>query len=83
MMRNQLDVDEPNLGRRKKVPKRLDEGSAQAEFAASPKDEYRRIYFEALDQASVADSIRRVLKHSQMWNNSFSRHVLGNPMKRS
>ena len=43
MMRSQFDVDEPNLGRRRKLPKRLDEGSAQAEFAASPKDEYRRI----------------------------------------
>ena len=58
MMRNQFDVDEPNLGRGKKVPKRLDEGSAQAEFAASPKDEYRRIYFEALDLAVASISSR-------------------------
>ena len=49
--RDQLDVDEPQLARRRKVPKRYEQGSAPAEFAVSVKEEYRRVYFEALDLA--------------------------------
>ena len=49
--RGQMDVDEPQLPRRRKVPRRFEQGSAPAEFAATPKDFYRRVYFEALDLA--------------------------------
>ncbi len=49
--RDHLDVDEPQLARRRKVLRRFEQGSAPAEFAVSPKEEYRRVYFKALDLA--------------------------------
>ena len=51
MTKDQLDVNEPQLARRRKAPRRLKQGRALAEVAVSPKDEYRRVYFEALDLA--------------------------------
>ena len=51
MTKEQVDVDEPQLPRRRKLPRRFEQGNAPAEFAVSPKDEYRRVYFEALDLA--------------------------------
>lgn len=44
-----LDVNEPTLPRRRKMPKRFETGNAPPEFAASEKDLYRQQYFEALD----------------------------------
>jgi hypothetical protein len=43
-----LDVDDPVLPRRRKVPRRF-EGDAPPEYPSTPKDMYRRVYFEALD----------------------------------
>ena len=44
-----LDVDEPKLPRKRKVPRKLDEGSAPADFPTDCKAYYRQSYFEALD----------------------------------
>ena len=44
-----LDVDEPQLPRKRKVPRKLDEGSAPADFPTDCKPYYRQSYFEALD----------------------------------
>ena len=44
-----VDVNDPILPRKRKVPRRFEDGSAQPEYDGSPKDMYRRIYFEALD----------------------------------
>ena len=44
-----LDVRDPVLPRRRKLPQRYEEGSAPAEFHSSPKDAYRQSYYEALD----------------------------------
>ena len=55
---DQLDIDDPQLQRRRKAPKRYEQGLAQAEFPASPKEEYRRVYFEALDLAVTSISSR-------------------------
>ena len=49
--REQLHIDEPKLLRRRKVPRRFEPGDAPAEFPASPKDEFRRVYFESLNLA--------------------------------
>ena len=49
--RDHLDVDEPRLARRRKLPRRFEQGSAPAEFAISPKEEYRRV---ALDLAMTS-----------------------------
>ena len=49
-----LEIDEPCLPRKRKVPKRFEDGDAEAEFPKSPADYYRRIYFEALDLAVVS-----------------------------
>ena len=46
-----VDVNEPQLPRKRKVPRRYEEGIAENEYPSSPKDEYRRVYFEAIDLA--------------------------------
>ncbi|XP_062585373.1 zinc finger MYM-type protein 1-like [Saccostrea cucullata] len=46
---NELDVSEPTLPRRRKMPKRYETGKAPPEFTTSEKDLYRQQYFEALD----------------------------------
>lgn len=43
-----LDVDKPALPRRRKLPRRLDDGSAPS-FPVTVEEHYRVIYFEALD----------------------------------
>ena len=45
----EVDVDEPTLPRRRKVPNRLDEGNAPHEFPTDCRSHYRQSYFEALD----------------------------------
>ena len=52
-----LDVDEPKLPRRRKMPKRLETGTASPEFHSSVEEMYRQIYYEALDLAvnSITD----------------------------
>ena len=49
MLVTKFDVSEPSLPRKRKCPRRYEEGSAEAEFSSSVKDHYRRQYFEALD----------------------------------
>lgn len=44
-----LDISQPCLPRRRKVPRRLEEGEGEGTFAATTEDYYRQIYFEALD----------------------------------
>lgn len=44
-----LDVSEPRLPRRRKMPKRFETGNAPPEFATSEKELYRQMYYEALD----------------------------------
>ena len=48
MTKEQVNVNKPRLPRRRKLPRRFEQGNAPAEFAVSAKDEYRRVYFEAL-----------------------------------
>ena len=43
-----LDVKEPALPRRRKLPRRFDEGSSPS-FPETIEEHYRMIYFEALD----------------------------------
>ena len=50
-IKEEVDVGDPQLPRKRKVPRRYEEGMAESEYPHSPKDEYRRIYFEALDLA--------------------------------
>ena len=45
-----LDIDEPTLPRRRKAPRRIDEGSTPT-FHEKVEDYYQVIYFEALDLA--------------------------------
>ena len=44
-----LGIGEPELPRRRRVPRRFEMGIAEAEFPSTPEEHYRRIYFEALD----------------------------------
>ena len=48
---SKYDVGEPNLPRRRKVPRHLEVGSTEPEHPSSPKEYYKRIYYEALDLA--------------------------------
>ena len=48
------DVDEPVLPRRRKVPRRLDDGNAPAEFSSDCKAHYRKSYYEALDNVTMS-----------------------------
>ena len=47
--RESLDVDEPQLPRKRKTPRRLEDGNAEAEFPLTAIDYYRQQYYEALD----------------------------------
>lgn len=42
-------VGEPTLKRKRKRPARFEEGFADPEFSANARDEYRKMYYEALD----------------------------------
>ena len=44
-----LEVSEPALPHQRKVPKRLDDGTATHEYPATAEDHFRQIYYEALD----------------------------------
>ena len=44
-----IDVDEPQLPRRRKAPKRYEDGSTSGDFHGTPKAFYRQLYYEAID----------------------------------
>jgi hypothetical protein len=44
-----LNINEPDLPRQRRIPRRYDEGSANADFPSTTENHYKRIYFEALD----------------------------------
>ena len=48
-LRSSLDVEEPKLPRKRKVPRRYEEGTADAEYFDDCKAHYRQQYYEALD----------------------------------
>ena len=47
--RQSLDAQEPQLPRKRKTPRRSDDGSTEGEFPDNPKMFYRQQYYEALD----------------------------------
>ena len=44
-----LDVEEPQLPRRRRIPKRFDDGTSAGDFHSTPKEYYRQHYYEAID----------------------------------
>ena len=47
---NKLGITEPSLPRRKRIPRRIDDNSEDSyAYPSTPKEHYRRIYYEALD----------------------------------
>ena len=46
---NDVDVEYPSLPRKRKAPKRYDSGSCGSDPPASVHDDYRPIFFEAID----------------------------------
>ena len=48
-MAEDMEVNERVLPRKRKMPKRFEDGAAAAEFPSSPKDMYRQVYFGAVD----------------------------------
>lgn len=47
--RSVVDVSPPELPRRRKVPRQYEVGETPLEYPASPKDHFRRMYFEGID----------------------------------
>ncbi|XP_076308589.1 zinc finger MYM-type protein 1-like [Tachypleus tridentatus] len=47
----ELNISEPQMPRQKRVPKRFEVGAGEPSFPSSPKEFYRRQYFEVLDLA--------------------------------
>ena len=45
----QLNVNEPQLPRQRKLPRRYDDGSTSGDFPATPKAHFKPAYFEAID----------------------------------
>jgi hypothetical protein len=50
-LKEEADISEPLLPRKRKTPCRYEQGMAENEYTHSPKDEYRRVYFEDIDLA--------------------------------
>lgn len=44
-----LNVSEPTLPRRRKVPRRFETGNAEAEFPTTISAHYRKVYYKGLD----------------------------------
>ena len=44
-----VDISEPTLPRRSKVPRRYDIGMSSGHFPASIEDHYHHIYYETID----------------------------------
>ncbi len=51
MKRLKLNIDEPQLPRRRKIPKRFEQGTSVEEYPDSVESLYRQVYFEAIDLA--------------------------------
>ena len=49
LRRLSLEVSDPSLPRKRKVPRRFETGEAASEHPLTAKDHYRRIYFQAID----------------------------------
>lgn len=47
--RQSLDVQDPQLPRKRKTPRRFDDGNTEGDFPDDPKTFYRRQYYEVLD----------------------------------
>ena len=52
----EYDVEEPQLPRRRKTPRRYDDGLTSGEFHDTPKVYYRQLYYEAID--SIVSSLK-------------------------
>ena len=57
------DINDPILPRKRKRPGRFEEGQGPYAFDQTPKDMYRKIYFEALFSVLVLGLINRVIRH--------------------
>ena len=56
LKRRDLDVMQPSLPRKRKRPARYYVGNAEAEFHENVEDQYRQIYYQAID--TIAGTIR-------------------------
>lgn len=54
--RADIDVEEPQLPRRRKTPRRFDDGLTSGDFHDTPKAYYRQLYYEAVD--SITSSLK-------------------------
>ena len=47
--RQKLDVNEPELPRKRKLPRRFEDGNAEPEFSSDCKQHFHKEYFEAIN----------------------------------
>eukprot|EP00112_Aurelia_sp_Birch-Aquarium-sp1_P015994 Seg3588.3 transcript_id=Seg3588.3/GoldUCD/mRNA.D3Y31 product="Zinc finger MYM-type protein 1" protein_id=Seg3588.3/GoldUCD/D3Y31 len=67
--KDELNVNDPKLPRKRRLPRRLEDGSAETHhFPSTPKDHYRQIYFQALDAA--INCIKERFETSRFQNHS-------------
>ena len=65
---------DPLLPRKRRAPARVEIGSRQPTFPETPKDLYRRIYFEAIDlivNAIDSASVNQALQPMKRWSPSY------------
>ena len=65
----ELDVDDPQLPRRRKAPRGFEEGSGPSEFPLSVEDENGHMYFEAIDLSLMSICNRFDQKGFQTFSN--------------
>lgn len=46
----EFDIEEPNLPRKRRIPKRIDNSNVENHVFKTPKDYYRKVYYEVFDQ---------------------------------
>ena len=70
-------IDAPTLSCKRRAPRRLQIGLTDGNFHFTPEDNYRQIYYEALDLVSEATaySTNQGIKFITMLKILFSRHA--------
>ena len=69
MQANKLDIAEPTLPRKHKAPRRYEVGIGTGVTPSSPEDQFKVIYYEALDTVIGCISDRFIQEGYQMYSN--------------
>ena len=70
----ELSVNEPELPRKRKTPRRYEVGESEGDFLADEETHYRVIYYAALDQVISTSRLvlsSQAIKFTPTWNHFF------------